>query len=242
MGYLDTLNGMQKEAVLSTEGPLLILAGAGSGKTRVIVHRIAYLIDSKGVNPWNILAITFTNKAAEEMRTRVDALVGQGADSIWVSTFHSMCVRILRRHIDLIGFDTNFTIYDTDDSKTVMKDIMKRLNVDTKYLKERAVLAAISNAKDSAIGPDEFKEGCAGDYRMELIASLYKEYEEALHRANALDFDDLLLKTVELFNKCPQVLENYQDRFRYIMVDEYQDTNTVQFMLVEQLASKYHIS
>jgi len=239
MGYLDTLNGMQKEAVLSTEGPLLILAGAGSGKTRVIVHRIAYLIDSKGVNPWNILAITFTNKAAEEMRTRVDALVGQGADSIWVSTFHSMCVRILRRHIDLIGFDTNFTIYDTDDSKTVMKDIMKRLNVDTKYLKERAVLAAISNAKDSAIGPDEFKEGCAGDYRMELIASLYKEYEEALHRANALDFDDLLLKTVELFNKCPQVLENYQDRFRYIMVDEYQDTNTVQFMLVEQLASKY---
>ncbi len=239
MGYLDTLNGMQKEAVLSTEGPLLILAGAGSGKTRVIVHRIAYLIDSKGVDPWNILAITFTNKAAEEMRTRVDALVGQGADSIWVSTFHSMCVRILRRHIDLIGFDNNFTIYDTDDSKTVMKDIMKRMNVDTKYLKERAVLAAISNAKDSVIDPEEFAANTSGDYRMELIASLYKEYEETLKRANALDFDDLLLKTVELFDECPQVLENYQDRFRYIMVDEYQDTNTVQFRLIEQLAAKY---
>ena len=239
MGYLDTLNKEQKVAVLSTDGPLLILAGAGSGKTRVIVHRIAYLIDAKGVNPWNILAITFTNKAAEEMRTRVDDIVGQGADSVWVSTFHSMCVRILRRHIDLIGFDTNFTIYDTDDSKTVMKDIMKRLNVDTKYLKERAVLAAISSAKDSLIDPEEMRFNATGDGRMELIATLYKEYEEALHRANALDFDDLLLKTVELFDKCPQVLENYQERFRYIMVDEYQDTNTVQFKLVEQLAAKY---
>ncbi len=239
MGYLDTLNKEQKVAVLSTDGPLLILAGAGSGKTRVIVHRIAYLIDAKGVNPWNILAITFTNKAAEEMRTRVDDIVGQGADSVWVSTFHSMCVRILRRHIDLIGYDTNFTIYDTDDSKTVMKDVMKRLNVDTKYLKERAVLGAISSAKDSLIDPEEMRANATGDGRMEMIATLYKEYEEALHRANALDFDDLLLKTVELFDKCPQVLENYQERFRYIMVDEYQDTNTVQFKLVEQLAAKY---
>ncbi len=239
MGYLDTLNGMQREAVLNTEGPLLILAGAGSGKTRVIVNRIAYLIDSCGVSPWNILAITFTNKAAEEMRTRVDDIVGQGADSVWVSTFHSMCVRILRRHIDLIGFDTNFAIYDTDDSKTVMKDIMKRMNIDTKYIKERAVLAAISSAKDSLIDPDEFKANSAGDYRGELIATLYREYEEALKRANALDFDDLLLKTVELFDQCPQVLANYQERFRYIMVDEYQDTNTVQFRLVEQLAAKY---
>ncbi len=239
MGYLDTLNPMQRDAVVKTEGPLLILAGAGSGKTRVIVHRIAYLIDSCGVNPWNILAITFTNKAAEEMRKRVDGIVGQGADSIWVSTFHSMCVRILRRHIDMIGYDTNFTIYDTDDSKTVMKDVLKRLQVDPKTVSVRTALATISNAKDSLIRPDEFRLDASGDYRLELIALLYKEYEETLRRANALDFDDLICKTVELFDAHPEVLNNYQERFRYIMVDEYQDTNTAQFKLISQLASKY---
>ena len=239
MGYLDTLNSKQKEAVLATEGPVLILAGAGSGKTRVLVHRIAYLIDNNGVNPWNILAITFTNKAAEEMRNRVDKLIGQGADSIWVSTFHSMCVRILRRHIDLIGYDTNFTIYDTDDSKSVMKDIFKRLGVDSKYIKERAVLSAISSAKDELISPEEFKKNSMGDYRQELMAKLYVEYQETLQKANALDFDDLIVRTVELFKEAPQVLDNYQERFRYIMVDEYQDTNTAQFELVRLLAGKY---
>ncbi|MBR5360145.1 MAG: UvrD-helicase domain-containing protein, partial [Lachnospiraceae bacterium] len=209
MGYLDTLNKEQKVAVLSVDGPLLILAGAGSGKTRVIVHRIAYLIDSAGVDPWNILAITFTNKAAEEMRKRVDTLVGQGADSIWVSTFHSMCVRILRRHIDMIGFDTNFTIYDADDSKTVMKDIMKRQSIDTKTVSVRTALAVISNAKDSLIGPAQFESESRGDYIYEIISRLYREYEETLRRANALDFDDLICKTVELFDQCPQVLDNY---------------------------------
>lgn len=239
MNYLNILNKEQKVAVLSTDGPLLILAGAGSGKTRVLVHRIAYLIDNEGVNPWNILAITFTNKAAEEMRNRVDKIVGQGADSIWVSTFHSLCVRILRRHIDLIGYDTNFTIYDTDDSKTVMKDVMKRLNIDNKTIREKAALAAISSAKDELIDVYEFRENSAGDYRQELIARLYEEYENALHRANALDFDDLIVLTVKLFKECPQVLDNYQERFRYIMVDEYQDTNTAQFELVRLLADKY---
>ncbi len=239
MGYLDALNDMQREAAMTTEGPVLILAGAGSGKTRVLVHRIAYLLDDKGINPWNILAITFTNKAAQEMRNRVDAMVGQGADSIWVSTFHSLCVRILRRHIDLIGYDNNFTIYDTDDTKTVMKDIMKRLNVDTKTVKERTALATISSAKDELIGAEEFRDNSMGDYRQEIIAKLYEEYENVLHKANALDFDDLIVQTVRLFKECPQVLDNYQERFRYIMVDEYQDTNTAQFELVRLLADKY---
>ncbi len=239
MGYLDALNDMQREAVMATEGPVLILAGAGSGKTRVLVHRIAYLLDDKGINPWNILAITFTNKAAEEMRNRVNAMVGQGADSIWVSTFHSLCVRILRRHIDMIGYDNNFTIYDTDDTKTVMKDIMKRLNVDTKTVKERTALATISSAKDELIDVREFRKNSAGDYRMEIIADLYEEYENTLHKANALDFDDLIVQTVRLFKECPKVLDNYHERFRYIMVDEYQDTNTAQFELVRLMAEKY---
>ncbi|MBQ0027866.1 MAG: UvrD-helicase domain-containing protein [Lachnospiraceae bacterium] len=239
MGYLDTLNEMQREAVITTEGPVLILAGAGSGKTRVLVHRVAYMIDQCGVNPWNILAITFTNKAAGEMRSRVNDIVGQGADSVWVSTFHSMCVRILRRHIDLIGFDTNFTIYDTDDQKTVMKDVLKRLNIDSKVLKERTALNAISNAKDEMIDPDEYEENASGDWKQMQIAKAYREYQETLRRSNALDFDDIICKTIELFAECPQVLDNYQERFRYIMVDEYQDTNTAQFELISQLAAKY---
>ena len=236
---LDTLNAPQREAVQHTEGPLLVLAGAGSGKTRVLTHRIAYLIEEKGVNPWNILAITFTNKAAGEMRDRVDRIVGYGAESIWVSTFHSACVRILRRHIDLLGYDTSFTIYDTDDQKTLMKDICKHLNVDTKIYKERNLLSMISSAKNEMITPEEYRLRAEGDFGRQKAALVYEEYEKQMRANNALDFDDLLLKTVQLFQTQAEVLDYYQERFRYIMVDEYQDTNTVQFWFVSLLAKKY---
>lgn len=239
MTDLELLNREQKEAVLHTEGPLLILAGAGSGKTRVLTYRMAYLIEECQVNPWNILAITFTNKAAGEMRERVDRIVGYGSESIWVSTFHSACVRILRRYIDRLGFDPKFTIYDTEDQKTVMKDVCRRLQVDTKIYKERILLSAVSHAKDEYISPEEFRLNARGDFRQEKIAQIYLEYQDELRKNNALDFDDLIVKTVELFQSCPNVLEYYQDRFRYIMVDEYQDTNTVQFRLVSILAGKY---
>nr|WP_317427236.1 DNA helicase PcrA [uncultured Blautia sp.] len=239
MSIYDTLNTEQREAVFHTEGPVLILAGAGSGKTRVLTHRIAYLIEEKGVNPWNIMAITFTNKAAGEMRERVDKIVGFGSESIWVSTFHSSCVRMLRRFIDRLGFDTNFTIYDTDDQKTLMKDICKRLDIDTKVYKERAILAAISKAKDELIGPEEYEMNVMGDFSKRKLALAYKEYQKELKKNNALDFDDLIMKTVELFQACPDVLEYFQERFKYIMVDEYQDTNTAQFKFVRLLAGKY---
>lgn len=239
MAVYDTLNKPQKEAVFHTEGPLLILAGAGSGKTRVLTHRIAYLIEEKGVNPWNILAITFTNKAAEEMRQRVDSLVGIGAESIWVSTFHSMCVRILRRYIDRLGYDNRFTIYDTDDQKTLMKEVCRKTDIDTKRFKERMLLSVISSAKNEMILPEEFELNAGGDFVQLKIAKVYKEYEAQMRANNALDFDDLLVKTVQLLETQPDVRENYQERFRYIMVDEYQDTNTVQFRLVSLLAGKY---
>ena len=239
MSIYDTLNTQQREAVYHTEGPVLILAGAGSGKTRVLTHRIAYLIEEKGVNPWNIMAITFTNKAAQEMRERVDKIVGFGAESIWVSTFHSSCVRMLRRFIDRLGFDNNFTIYDTDDQKTVMKEICKRLEIDTKVYKERAILAAISSAKDELVSPEEYELNVMGDFSKRKIALAYKEYQKELKKNNALDFDDLIFKTVELFRSCPDVLDYYQERFKYIMVDEYQDTNTAQFKFVSLLAQKY---
>ena len=239
MSIYDSLNEQQREAVYHTEGPLLILAGAGSGKTRVLTHRIAYLIGEKGVNPWNILAITFTNKAAGEMRERVDNLVGFGSESVWVSTFHSTCVRILRRYIDRLGYDTNFTIYDADDQKTLMRDVCRVLDIDTKIYKERSLLAAISAAKDEMITPAEYEMNVVGDFGRQKIAKVYWEYERQLKANNALDFDDLLMKTVQLFQTQPDVLENYQERFRYIMVDEYQDTNTVQFKFVSLLASKY---
>ena len=239
MSIYDTLNPEQREAVFHTEGPLLILAGAGSGKTRVLTHRIAYLIDEKGVNPWNILAITFTNKAAGEMRDRVDNIVGFGSESIWVSTFHSTCVRILRRHIDRLWYDSNFTIYDTDDQKTMMKDVCKLLQIDTKTYKERNLLAAISSAKNEYITPQEYELNAVGDYHKQKIAKVYWEYEKQMRANNALDFDDLLVKTVQLLQSQPDVLEYYQERFRYIMVDEYQDTNTVQFKLISILARKY---
>ena len=239
MSIYDTLNPKQKEAVLHTDDPLLILAGAGSGKTRVLTHRIAYLIDECGVNPWNIMAITFTNKAAGEMRERVDNLVGFGAESIWVSTFHSSCVRILRRHIESLGYTTSFSIYDSDDQKTLMRQVFKAMDIDTKQFKERAVLAAISSAKDKLITPEEFLLNAGADFREKKTGEIYKEYQKQLKKNNALDFDDLIVKTVELFQNNPQVLDYYQERFRYIMVDEYQDTNMAQFKLVSLLASKY---
>lgn len=239
MSIYDTLNPPQREAVAQTEGPVLILAGAGSGKTRVLTHRIAYLMEEMGVNPWNILAITFTNKAAQEMRERVDKLVGFGSESIWVSTFHSACVRILRRHIDNLGYDTNFTIYDTEDQKSLMKDVCRKLNIDTKVYKERSLLAQISHAKDELLTPDDMEMKAAGDYNMKKVASVYREYQAALRKNNALDFDDLIVKTVELFQNCGAVLEYYQERFKYIMVDEYQDTNTAQFKFISLLAQKY---
>ena len=239
MSIYDTLNPPQREAVAQTEGPVLILAGAGSGKTRVLTHRIAYLMDEKGVNPWNILAITFTNKAAQEMRERVDKLVGFGSESIWVSTFHSACVRILRRHIDNLGYDTNFTIYDTDDQKSLMKDVCRKMNIDTKIYKERSLLAQISHAKDELLTPDDMEMKAAGDYNMKKVASVYREYQAALRKNNALDFDDLIVKTVELFEKCGAVLEYYQERFKYIMVDEDKDTNTAKFKFISILAQRY---
>ncbi len=240
MSIYDTLNKEQKEAVLTVEGPLLLLAGAGSGKTRVLTHRIAYMIDEMGINPWNILAITFTNKAANEMRERVDNIVGFGAEQIWVSTFHSTCVKILRRYIDRLGYATNFTIYDTDDQKAVMKEICKRFQIDTKQLKERTLMSMISSAKDELISPLEYEINAFGDSLKKKVAAVYKEYQIVLKRNNALDFDDLIVKTVELFKTCPEVLRYYQDRFKYIMVDEYQDTNTAQFELIRLLADRHH--
>lgn len=239
MSIYDTLNEQQKQGVFTTEGPVLILAGAGSGKTRVLTHRIAYLIEEQGVNPWNILAITFTNKAASEMRERVDKVVSMGAEHVWVSTFHSMCVRILRRYIDRIGYDTNFTIYDSDDQKSIVREAIKKLNIDSKTFKERAVLSAISAAKDNLESPQDMREAAGSDYNLSTIARIYDEYQRVLKINNALDFDDLIVKTVELFLTDDDVLEYYQDRFRYIMVDEYQDTNTAQFRLVSILAGKY---
>jgi len=237
MSIYDTLNPMQKEAVFFDKGPLLILAGAGSGKTRVLTHRIAYLIEEMGVSPFQILAITFTNKAAKEMRERVDNIVSYGAENIWVSTFHSTCVRILRRFIESLGYSRNFTIYDTDDQKTLVRDICKSLNIDTKQVKERAFLSAISSAKDELISPEEYAMKASMDFSKKNFSRVYTEYQKRLKASNALDFDDLIFKTVELFQTNPEVLEYYRRRFRYIMVDEYQDTNTAQFRLISLLAS-----
>lgn len=236
---IESLNEQQQQGVYATEGPVLILAGAGSGKTRVLTNRTAYLIDEKQVNPYYILAITFTNKAAAEMRDRIDEMVGYGSESIWVSTFHSLCVRILRRYADRIGYGTNFTIYDSDDQKTLMKDICKRMEIDTKLYKEKMFLSVISKAKDELIGPEEFALMAGGDFNEKRKASVYMEYQKSLKKNNAMDFDDLIVKTVELLRVDFQVRDSYQERFRYIMVDEYQDTNTAQFTLIEILAGKY---
>lgn len=236
---LYQLNDMQKEAVLHFEGPLLILAGAGSGKTRVLTHRIAWLIEEHQINPYQILALTFTNKAASEMRERVNKIVSYGAENIWVSTFHSTCVRILRRYIDLIGYDRSFTIYDSDDQKSLMKDICKRKNIDPKKYREKTFLNAISNAKNELKTPEQYADEVSKEYNRKIFGDVYKEYQKRLKQNNALDFDDLIMKTVELFRTQPEVLDRYQERFRFILVDEYQDTNTAQFMLLSLLASKY---
>ena len=236
MSIYDSLNEEQKKGVFTTEGPVLLLAGAGSGKTRVLTHRIAYLIDELGVNSYQIMAITFTNKAAGEMKERVERLVGMGAESIWVTTFHSTCVRILRRFADRLGYDNNFTIYDTDDQKSVMKDVCKHLQIDTKQMKERTILSAISSAKNELVGVQEYETQAMGDFRKQKVAAAYREYQNILKKNNAMDFDDLIMNAVELFKACPDVLEYYQKRFQYIMVDEYQDTNTAQFQLIRLLA------
>ena len=237
---LQSLNPVQKEAASCTEGPLLILAGAGSGKTRVLTHRIAYLIEEKGVNPWNIMAITFTNKAAQEMRDRVDRLVEFGAESIWVATFHSSCVRILRRYIDRLGYDNHFTIYDTDDQKSVIRKAVKELDLDPKQYREGPLLGVISAAKNEMIEPQDFETQAGGDFRICQEAKIYKAYQKTLIDNNAVDFDDLLLLTVRLLRENRDILEAYQERLRYIMVDEYQDTNSVQFELIRLLSGKYH--
>lgn len=236
---LEALNDRQREAVVCTEGPLLILAGAGSGKTRVLTNRAAYLIEELGVNPWNIMAITFTNKAAREMRERIDEIIKVGARDVWVSTFHSTCLQIMFRHAQKLGYDGNFEICDATDQRSVMKDVCKRLNIDTKMYKERMLLNEISRAKDELMTPSEYRATNEGDYRKEKIALVYEEYQKTLKKNNAMDFDDLIMKTVELFLAEPEVLEYYQNRFRYIMVDEYQDTNTAQFELIHLLANKH---
>lgn len=240
MSIYDRLNEQQKKGVFTTEGPVLLLAGAGSGKTGVITHRIAHLIDDCDVNSYNILAITFTNKAAREMRERVDDLVGCGADAAWIMTFHAACVRILRRFIDRLGYGTNFTIYDTDDQKSLMKEVCKSMDVDTKVYKEKMLLSRISAAKDELVTPDEMYTRANNDYTQMRIAEVYRVYEDRLKKNNAVDFDDIINLTVELFEKNDDVLDYYQERFKYIMVDEYQDTNTAQFKLVSLLARKYH--
>jgi len=236
---LAGLNDKQKEAVLHFEGPLLILAGAGSGKTRVLTHRIAYLIEEHQVPPYHILALTFTNKAANEMRERVNNIIEYGDGSIWVSTFHSTCVRILRRFIDHLGYDNAFTIYDSDDQKSLMKDICKQLNIDTKKYKERTFLNAISSAKDELKTPEQYADEIAKEYNKKIFGRVYKEYQKRLKQNNALDFDDLIMLTVQLFRQNAEILNHYQERFPFILVDEYQDTNTAQFTLLSLLASRY---
>ncbi|XCS11638.1 DNA helicase PcrA [Aeribacillus pallidus] len=235
---LSGLNEQQQKATKHTEGPLLIMAGAGSGKTRVLTHRIAYLMAEKGVAPWNILAITFTNKAAREMKDRIEQLLGPGAEEIWISTFHSMCVRILRRDIDRIGVNRNFTILDTSDQLSVIKGILKERNIDPKKYDPRAILGTISSAKNDLISPEEFARQ-AGDVWEQIVSDIYIDYQKKLLKNQALDFDDLIMSTILLFQRVPEVLEYYQRKFQYIHVDEYQDTNRAQYTLVKMLASRF---
>lgn len=240
VNLLQGLNPQQQEAAMHMDGPLLILAGAGSGKTRVLTNRIAWLIGEKGVAPWNICAITFTNKAAQEMRERVDRMVGVGAEAVHVATFHSTCVRILRQFIDRLGYERNFDIYDTDDTKSLMKDICRHLEINTKLYKEKMFLARISHQKDELVSPEEYREMAvqAADREMMQIADVYAEYQKRLKRSNAVDFDDLIALTVQLLRENPDVLDHYRNRWRYLMVDEYQDTNKAQFVFVALLAKK----
>ncbi|MBQ7558080.1 MAG: UvrD-helicase domain-containing protein, partial [Lachnospiraceae bacterium] len=229
---LSFLNDRQKSAVLHTEGPVLIFAGAGSGKTRVITSRVAYLIREKGVKPWNIMAITFTNKAAKEMRERVDRMVGMGSDAVWVATFHSSCVRFLRRNPEAVGYERNFTIYDADDSRRLMKQVIDGMSAVPNNFKPRSVSGAVSRAKNDFMSPDDLEAEKGYDLYWRSVAEAYREYQKRLRANNAMDFDDLLLNSVKLLSENPEILENWQERFRYIMVDEYQDVNAVQFELV----------
>ncbi|MUT64969.1 DNA helicase PcrA [Paenibacillus sp. NEAU-GSW1] len=233
------LNPPQREAVQATDGPLLIMAGAGSGKTRVLTHRIAYLIEKKRVAPWSILAITFTNKAAREMQARVASLIGPMGQDIWVSTFHSMCVRILRKDIDRIGYTSNFSILDSADQLSVIRNCMKELNIDTKKFEPKSVQAAIGGAKNELLTPDRYEQK-TGDYFTDIVAKVYKMYQKRLKSNNSLDFDDLIMTTIQLFKEVPEVLDFYQNKFRYLHVDEYQDTNRAQYMLCRMLADKHH--
>ena len=238
MDLLDTLNPRQKEAVTHGSGPLLVIAGAGSGKTRVLTYRIAYLIKHGSVRPDQILAVTFTNKAAQEMKERVSQLVGGIAQGIWVSTFHSTCVRILRAHAAKLGYQANFQIFDTSDQLVVIREVLKELNLDPKRFDPRALLSAISSAKNELLGPQEY-DGKVADFWERQVSRVYQSYQQKLEENNAFDFDDLIMKTVELFRTNPDVCAPYQDRFRYILVDEYQDTNHAQYQLVNLLAAKY---
>ena len=233
---LKKMNPRQLEAVLHTEGPLLILAGAGSGKTTVLINRIAYIIDQSLAKPWQILAITFTNKAAGELKERLTAMLGDTGGDVWAATFHSTCARILRRDGDRIGYSSHFTVYDTDDSKRLVKDCQKALNIDDKMISHKSILSEISHAKDSMLSPADYQAAAGSDFRLAKIGAVYELYQKRLREADAMDFDDLLGNTVELFRQCPDVLEYYQNRFRYIMVDEYQDTNQVQYEFVRLLA------
>lgn len=234
---LANMNQKQEEAITTTEGPLLLMAGAGSGKTRVLTHRIAYLIEEKSVNPWNILAITFTNKAAKEMKERVKGLLGKQAEDVWVSTFHSMCVRILRRDVDRIGYSQNFTIIDSAEQRTLMKNVLKMLNIDPKKYDPRAILASISNAKNALLTPDEYQK-MQGSYFEEIVGRCYEVYQNELHKNQCMDFDDLIMNTITLFENNSEVLQFYQNKFQYIHVDEYQDTNHAQYILVNLLAKR----
>lgn len=239
MGLLDELNDKQYEAVIATEGPSLVIAGAGSGKTKVLTHKIAYLIGEKGIKPWNILAITFTNKAANEMKERVKNLVGEVANDIWMGTFHSICVRILRKTIDRIGFDSSFVIFDTSDQKTMVKKILKEQNLDDKLFSDKSILYEISNAKNEMLTPAQYAARANGDFRKEKIAEIYSIYQKRLRENNAIDFDDIINFTIEILLDNPDILEFYSDKFKYVLVDEYQDTNKAQFTLVTLFASKF---
>ena len=236
---IEGLNDKQKEAVLATEGPCLVIAGAGSGKTKVLTHKIAYLISEKNVKPYNILAITFTNKAASEMKQRVEKIVGDVAQEMWMGTFHSICVRILRRFIDRIGFDTSFLIFDTSDQKTVVKECLKALNIDDKTFSDRSVLSEISNAKNEMLTPKAYQAKYSGEFRKEKIGQVYELYQKRLRENNAIDFDDIINYTIDILSENPDVLQYYTEKFKYVLVDEYQDTNKAQFTLVTILASRY---
>ena len=236
---LEGLNNKQYEAVINTDGPCLVIAGAGSGKTKVLTHKIAYLLQEKDIKPWNILAITFTNKAANEMKTRVENLVGNAANDMWIGTFHSICVKILRRFIDRIGYDTSFIIFDTSDQRTLVKECLKSLDLDEKMFSDRAVLSEISNAKNDMLEPIQYMARVNGDFRKEKIAGVYALYQQRLKENNAVDFDDIINLTIKILMENPDVLAYYNDKFKYVLVDEYQDTNKSQFTLVTMLASKY---